>query len=510
MKAPSRAAALTVCAEVLLCALAMLGIDQVVTHFTEVGQSRWQAAVLGSAALLCLVLRRRWPLAALLGLAAVLGALPAAGLPTATAAYTAGRTVTASGHTRARWRFAALGAAAVLPVLAALPEIGLGVVLSAVSVAGPCLVGATVGQQDRLVAALQDKAEAAETAARLAERARIAAEMHDLIGHRLSLISLHSGGLKLALGIQAPELREHAAQLQETAKKALDELREVLGVLGPLDDAGTMATGSRADVEALTNASASAGARVRLEWSGPDLTDAPVSVRRALHRVVREALTNAHRHAAGAAVTTSVTVDDRQVLVSVRNTSPTGPPGTAGTAGTGRGLAGIRERVHLLGGEIRTGATGDGGFAVEARLPLTASAITAAARPSAEDSALPAPLRWPRLAAGALGLVAVAGLLVLGLRYAYAPPAPAASRYAADTVRVGMTRAEVVSRVGLDSAVARAAAAGHAPPRPAGTSCLYPYATGPVREGRLGLVRYCFTHGRLTDIARFDAPVETG
>ncbi|WP_258018159.1 MULTISPECIES: sensor histidine kinase [Streptomyces] len=492
--------------EAVPAAAAMLATDRIVAQFTDVPGNRWLTLGLGAAGLGCFVLRRRWPVAALWGLAAVLGALPAAGLPAAVAAYGVGRRVGGRVAGRVPCRPLVLGAAVVLPVLTALPDPRLGVVLSAVAVAGPGLVGTVTGQQDRLVVALRDRAEAAADASRLAERARIAAEMHDLIGHRLSLVSLYAGGLELALGKRAPELRDDAVRLRGATREALDELGGVLGVLGPLDGSPTDTTGLRADIGTLTEASASAGARARLEWTGPDLTDASPMVRRALHRVVREALTNAHRYAPGAAVTVHVNVDEHRVRVRVCNTRPTGAPAPAGT---GRGLAGIRERVALLGGEVRTGATEDGGFAVRADLPLAASAPRPAGGAAVSESAQP---RWLRPAAGVLGLAVVAGMLVLGLRYAYLPPAPAA-REDAGSVRLGMTRAEVVSVVGVDSGAARAAAVGHAPPRPAGTSCLYPYPSAPSapgRGGRLTLARYCFTDGRLTGIDFFDVPMEAG
>ncbi|WP_275126716.1 histidine kinase [Streptomyces sp. UNOB3_S3] len=504
---PRRRALLRSAAEMVPAVAVTLATDRIVAYFADVPKDRWSALGLGVAGLGCFVLRRWWPVAGLWGLAAVLGALPAVGLPVAVAAYGAGRRVGGRVAGQVPRRLLVLGVAVVLPVLTAYPDARLGAVLSVVAVAGPGLVGTVTGQQDRLVVALRERAEAAEDASRLAERARIAAEMHDLIGHRLSLISLYAGGLELALGKRAPELRENAVRLRGTAREALEELREVLGVLGPLDGSPTDATGLRADIGALTGASASAGARARLEWTGPDLTGASPMVRRALHRIVREALANAHRYAPGAAVTVSVEVDEHRVHVEVRNTRPAG---VSAPAGTGRGLAGIRERVALLGGEASAGPAGDGSFAVRAGLPLAAPAA-----PHPADRAgvgEPAPPRWPRAVTGALGLVAVAGLLVIGLRYAHMPPAPAA-RDDAGSVRLGMTRPQVVSIVGVDSWMARAAAAGHAPPKPVGTRCLYPYSSAPPdpgRGGRLTLARYCFTDGRLTGIDFFDVPLEAG
>ena len=139
--------------------------------------------------------------------------------------------------------------------------------LAVTTVVVPGLVGIAAGQQDRLLRALRERAAAAEEARRLAdsesrmrERSRIAAEMHDLVGHRLSLVSLHAGGLEMALLKEAPELRDEAAVVRRATRDAMQELREALGVLGPLardtgTDALTDATGTRADIEALVEES---------------------------------------------------------------------------------------------------------------------------------------------------------------------------------------------------------------------------------------------------------------
>ncbi|WP_053801943.1 sensor histidine kinase [Streptomyces rimosus] len=236
-------------------------------------------------------------MAALLGLATVTGCLPAAGILAAGAAYRSGRTVAA-----VRRRTWLLAGAATLPWPGTLSS-GMtalqGAVLPAVAVVGPGLVGTTVGQQERLVTALRERAEASGQASRSAERARIAAEMHDLIGHRLGLIALYAGGLELASAEQAPGLHAHAVQLQSTTRAALEELRGVLGVLGQPSTSATPATGTRDDLETLVGESTSAGAPTALSWHGEDLTTAPPRVRQAVHRVVRETLTNAHRHAPG-------------------------------------------------------------------------------------------------------------------------------------------------------------------------------------------------------------------
>ncbi|WP_442810495.1 sensor histidine kinase [Streptomyces sp. Wh19] len=230
--------------------------------------------LLALLAIVLLVVRRRCPVASVLGLTAVMGVVPAVGLLTAVASYSASRRLA-----RARHRTAVLlvgGVLATVGCAVSAPSSGidrypfglaLGAVLAATTVLVPGLVGAVASQQDRLVRALRERTAAAEEAerqadraSRMQERSRIAAEMHDLAGHRLSLISLHVGGLELALQKQAPELRDDAALVRGATQDAMRELREVLGVLGPLGrdtgiDALTDATATRADIESLVTES---------------------------------------------------------------------------------------------------------------------------------------------------------------------------------------------------------------------------------------------------------------
>ncbi|MDG4863816.1 histidine kinase, partial [Streptomyces sp. T-3] len=353
---------------------------------TDIGHVR--ILLLGMIALSLFVVRRRLPLLSVLGLAALMAVLPPVGLVTAVATYTTTRQVAA-----ARRRIALLLAASVVTMLTCftlaphlalgsqLFGLALGAVLAATTVLVPGLIGTSAGQQDRLLLALRERTAAAEQAQRLAdsesrihERSRIAAEMHDLVGHRLSLISLHAGGLEMALQKESPELQEEAALVRMATKDAMNELREVLGVLGPLGrdtgtDALTDATGTRADIEALVEESRRGGIPVDFDWEGPDLDIREARVRRAVHRVVRESLTNVHRYAAGAHVTVAVTHTDEQVGIRVRNGLPPTPPSVTTGLGSGRGLTGLRERVTLLGGFLEAGATPSGGFLVEAAIP---------------------------------------------------------------------------------------------------------------------------------------------
>ncbi|MHC0429618.1 sensor histidine kinase [Streptomyces sp. O3] len=511
----------------------------------------------GVIALALLVVRRRFPVLSLLGLAALMGVLPVVGLLTAVAAYTATRRIA-----RPRRRAVVLLAAAGLTLAtgaAFAPGLWLGsrpygvalaVVLAATTVIVPGLVGTAAGQQDRLLRALRERTAAAEEAHRLAEsesrmreRSRIAAEMHDLLGHRLSLISLHAGGLEMGLAKRAPELCEEAALVRTATRDAMRELREVLGVLGPLGrdtgtDALTDATGTRADVEALVRESRAGGIPVELSWDGPDLDARAARVRRAVHRVVRESLTNVHRYAAGSPVTVAVAHTEHQVLVRIRNEAPHTPPDAPTGLGSGRGLTGLRERVALLGGSLAAGPTSGGGFEVKAVIPADPGEGGRAAEGSeggrGESASGPAGAerggagpreraacgagdgvgggvqRLAGVATGLLGLAGVGVMMLLGIALvdrplpAYTPP---------EEPRLGMPEARVREIVWGDSAAVRAAAAGREPARPPGTtSCLYPYegadyGGGEIVGGRFEIVRYCFDSDGLAAVDRFTVPM---
>ncbi|WP_406207670.1 histidine kinase [Kitasatospora sp. NBC_01560] len=498
------------------------------------GPAGWIQLLLGATALALLAVRRRFPVTSLLGISVVVAMLPPAGLPAAVTAFTTAKHLTAPRH-----RSAVLLAATVLATLAGAASapvlwhgshsfgLALGAVLAATTLVVPGLLGTAGGQEDRLLRALRERAAAAEEARRLVdsesrihERSRIAAEMHDLVGHRLSLISLHAGGLEMALQKESPELRDEAALVRRATGDAMRELREVLGVLGPLGrdtgtDALTGATGTRSDVEALAEESRSGGIPVELGWDGPDLTDRAAQVRRAVHRVVRESLTNVHRYAAGAPVTVAVTHTEDRVAVVVRNGHPPVPPEAATGLGSGRGLVGLRERVAVLGGTLEAGPTPAGGFAVTARIPArpdlaagpavvgTVVGAPTGEAPGEEAPSGPGPDEPPAGAgrrtvqalSGFLGLMGVGVLMMGGLLLVSQAVSETGPRHY-EPPRIGMSRAMVEGAVYGDSTPARAAATGREPAHAAGvTSCLYstsvladaaPAATGPGPAGAAG------------------------
>jgi len=250
---------------------------------------------------------------------------------------------------------------------------------TAVLVGAPVLAGAYVGARRELVRALRERAERAEVEqalraeqARSAERARIAGEMHDVLGHRLSLLALHAGGLEVTPAAGPEHVERVAGLLRTTAHEALEDLRGVLGVLrtecgGP----GTSTSALRpqpelADVAALVGRSAAAGVDVRLVDDVPADAVPPALVGRTAHRVVQEALTNVHKHAPGASVVVRLAgAPGGELVVEVSSTSR--GSGTA-TSTPGTGLVGLRERVALAGGRLEAGPQ-RAGFVVRARLP---------------------------------------------------------------------------------------------------------------------------------------------
>lgn len=453
------------------------------------------AAVIACAAVLTLV-RRRFTVPALLVATVLFGLFPATGVALAVVAHTAGT----QGRKWPLFGVAALSPAAV--VLLTQPAFRWQYVLVVIAVSTvsclvlPALAGAMQAQQARLVVALRDRA-------RLEERSRLAEEMHDQLGHRLSLITMFSGALEVAAEGKDPELRQAAGHVRSTAKLALEELRESLGILRPggepADPAETTdAAGSRADIADLVASSREAGLEVALDWRGNDLDGVRPPVRRAVHRVVREALTNVHKHAAGAAVTVVVDHGPELVKVAVRNSAERVE--AERLPGTGRGLTGLRERVRLLGGVFSAGPDPEGGFAVTADLPLRADA------PLADE---PVEERPGRVQSGLLlatGLAAVAALLLTTL--AFVPPlAPADSEDPLASVRIGMTPAEVEEWFGPNEPSAQVAAQGHEPPIPEDTYCLYTAAADPPDAETAAIFRFCFGDDGLVEKTWFEVPV---
>ncbi|MFF7649621.1 sensor histidine kinase [Streptomyces sp. NPDC007983] len=289
-------------------------------------------------------------------------------VPTMVAAFRAGRGRGRTGS--AVVVFVGVVSAGVVAAAVAPALLGLGSRFVAVMVCGvmvPWFAGRFRRQYQELVRAGWERAEQAERErwliaeqARLRERARIARDMHDVLGHDLSLIALSAGALKLAPGLDERH-RRTAQDIRARAAVAVDRLGQVIGVLR--EEAEESATG----IARLVDEAAAAGLAVELRADGAD-TGPPPLVARVAYRVVQETLTNAAKHAPGAAVTVRLVYGEEETVVRVEN-AEAGGAGQRARSG-GHGLSGLDERVTLAGGSFAYGPEG-GGFAVEARLPHT-------------------------------------------------------------------------------------------------------------------------------------------
>ena len=204
------------------------------------------------------------------------------------------------------------------------------------------------------------------------ERLRIARELHDAIGHHLSLISVQSG-VALHVNEQLPDqARTSLTAIKQASGEALSELRSVLDILRQEGERAPRSPTSTLDrLDDVVSQAAAAGLDVRTDIDGAP-RPLPFGVDVAAFRIVQEALTNVSRHARGATATVRVGYDERDLTVQIDDD---GRGSTASeTVGSGKGLRGMRERVGALGGELEAGPRPSGGFRVRARLPLDGEA----------------------------------------------------------------------------------------------------------------------------------------
>ncbi|CAL9545322.1 sensor histidine kinase [Streptomyces sp. enrichment culture] len=214
-------------------------------------------------------------------------------------------------------------------------------------------------------ARLEDEQRHAEERARLRERARIAQDMHDSLGHELSLLALRAAALQVAPGL-ADGHRAAAADLRAAAADATDRLHRIIGVLREDDEPAPLAPAGES-IEELVARAAESGLPVRWEaghTTGPGPEPGGVT-ERLLYRAVREALTNAARHAPGAPVVVAVTGQAAGTTVTVTNGPATGP---ASPSAGGTGLPALRAAVTSVGGAFEAGPHGKG-FRVRAYVP---------------------------------------------------------------------------------------------------------------------------------------------
>lgn len=211
------------------------------------------------------------------------------------------------------------------------------------------------------------------------ERVRIAHELHDVVAHHISMVAVQAEHARLTTPGMPAAGAERLSAIGDTARTALTEMRRLLGVLredpSTSGGAGVDAGGGAVDRQPqpsldqlnalLDEARDASGTGARLIVRGPAAPLDP-GVELAAYRIIQEALTNARRHAPGAAVDVELLYSDEALQLRVRDNGP-GPSPAANTGG--HGLPGMRERAAAVGGQLRTGSTGVGGFMVEATLP---------------------------------------------------------------------------------------------------------------------------------------------
>ena len=203
------------------------------------------------------------------------------------------------------------------------------------------------------------------------ERLRVARDLHDVIGHNISLINVQASmGLDL-MDSQPEQARVALSAIKSASKEALEELRTMLTTLRHDDDAPRSPAPRLDRLPELIELTRAAGLSVEVEVTGtaPPL---PTTVHLAAYRIIQESLTNVARHAGRARVTVRVTYDDADVHVEIEDDGKA-PSGADSAIGTGSGITGMRERAAALGGGLSAGFRHGGGFRVSARLPVRSS-----------------------------------------------------------------------------------------------------------------------------------------
>jgi signal transduction histidine kinase len=340
----------------------------------------WLDLGLGVASLTLSFFRRRWPLAV-----AVLTAL--AGTVSLTSAGPGVLASVSLATRRVVWQIVLVGVCGVIgsmvyPMIEPKPANDpwwVNFTFAIVFTIAMLVWGMYLGSRRELLWTLRDRAERAEaeqelrvTQGRTNERARIAREMHDVLAHRISLITMHAGALAYRTDLTADEMRETAELIQTKSHEALSDLRSVLGVLRG-DDPTSLRERPQptfGDLSALVMEAEESGMRVQYDDRVLDVPQMPEQVGRATYRIVQEGLTNARKHAPGVTVLVDVGGSPADgVTIRIRNPSRSlhATNGVA-TPGAGLGLVGLGERAKLAGGRLETRREG-GTFELTGWLP---------------------------------------------------------------------------------------------------------------------------------------------
>ncbi|MFB7052757.1 sensor histidine kinase [Streptomyces vinaceus] len=385
----------------------------------------------------------------------------------------------------------------------------------------------------RLARSLEERQHLVAEGARLTERADIATDMHDSLGHALSLVALRAGALELSPDLTEGD-RADLAELRGTIADAVEQLRETVAVLheprgpgeprvpGTRGEPGTGPSGSpvKDTVEDLLGRAVASGVPVRWERRGA-VPVLPPMVEHGVYRVVQEALTNALKHAPDSKVSLAIDHEPDRTRVTVVNAASPGAGGSGRSGGRaadigGRGLTGLRERVTVLGGTLRTGPH-RGGFRVTAVLPHrtparatppgTATAAGSAQQATERHAAVRRSAHRRSIAAFAAPVVAAAFFVPAAVYLAWQlttgvlPP----SRF--DELEPGRSRTEL-ARLLPDRAFPYPPDHARSAPRPPGAACEF-YRSGRDLFDQVDLYRLCWTDGRLVAKDTLDA-TDTG
>ncbi|MFD0267159.1 sensor histidine kinase [Streptomyces sp. NPDC127106] len=486
-----------------------------------------------------LILRRRLPAGALVAGAAVAPFLPGTALVTIPLSWSAGRRIVGVGRALTAFAGAFLASVglSVVEQWSQMPPVLVVVfttLMFLVTSAMPGLASRYWSQRRTLLRALQERngqlmRERAMVAgqARLRERQRIAQDMHDSLGHQLALIAVHTGALEVD-----PELtdrqREAVGVLRQASVSAMHELREVVGILrdgveaaAPVEDAQPAARGV-AGITGIVEAARAAGTDVRLLAAQGKPRQLAAACDHAAYRIVQEALTNAYKHAPGAAITVELRYEDDSLVVEIAN----GPAPAGAAAGEvvsgGQGLTGLRERARLVGGMVHAGSTEDGGFRVAGVLPYGAE--PAGAESVVDDfgqqaRVLGPPMDWAavdrelavrgRSRTGGIALgcgIAVAALVVFVIMIGAVVTLLMGSATKAmisqeeyERIQVGESEQAVRDRLPTGESFLTEGLDRKGPQKPAGSTCMAWLSSESDDLSDDTVFRFCFKDGKLVD-----------
>jgi signal transduction histidine kinase len=351
----------------------------------------WGFPVFVCALLVSALLVRRWPLAALAvtlgGSVATMALQPRPSYALVVLACVVGLEICYLAATRTRKvsvTGAAMAAAGLLIPLLAVPSLGPlrggslgGSVIQLVTIAVPLftiiawLIGHSIRQAQARAELVRAQAAAQAT---MAERLRIARELHDLVAHSTGIIAIQAGSGRRVFDARPDEARDALAAIEAISRETLSGLRRMVTGLRRADpepgpgQASLGAAPGLADIDRLAATARDAGVQVEVDWHG-SREPLPADIDLSAFRIIQEAVTNVVRHAHTSHC--QVVIDQRDGQLSIEVTD-SGRGGTA--AGTGYGITGMRERAALLGGDFSAGPRPDGGFRVTARLPVPAPA----------------------------------------------------------------------------------------------------------------------------------------